>query len=197
MSLTNISNRLSEYISQESSLNKEQKEVLSYSVETVLLSIAGIIMLIIVSSFFQVIIPTLIAAFFGGTLRRLSGGAHFNTPLKCLIFSTVIYTGIGVISEQLVNLQPLKLELLMIILLVLSLITVGVLAPVESKGKPIHSKTLRMKLKVFSVIFILLVLIFIMYFNFNLTIKTGAVLGIAYQGITLLPLFNDPREVIT
>jgi len=195
MSLSDISSRLSESIARESNLGNEQKAVLAYAVETVILSILGTLLVITTSSFFHVLIPALIATVFGGTLRRLSGGAHFNTPFKCLIFGAAIYTLIGILSEQMIKFGLVRIELLMP-LVIFCLIIAGMLAPVESLGKPIHSKNLKLKLKSMSILFIMLVLIILCIYKFSLVLKVSSVLGITFQCITLLPVFNRRGEVM-
>lgn len=188
MNLSNLSNQISETIVMETKLDNEKKEILSYAIETVILSITGTLLVIIVSYIFHVMIPALIATFFGGSLRRLSGGAHFNTPFKCLMSGAIIYTFIGFISEQAIRLELVQMKF-GLPFLVFCLITVGILAPVESLGKPIHSKRLRRTLKIMSIVYVLVVLVVLNFTQISL-IKVSSLLGITYQCITLFPIFN-------
>lgn len=188
MNFSNICSQISNTIAVEIALDDEKKEIVSYAVETVILSISGILLVIIVSSLFKVLLPALIAAFVGGSLRRLSGGAHFNSPLKCLLSGAIIYTFIGILSEQIIRLGLTQL-IVELPIVIFSLITAGTLAPVESQGKPIHSQRLKFILKTLSVTFILILFIAVSICPYNL-LKVSSLLGMSYQCITLFPIFN-------
>lgn len=192
MIFADLSNKLSTTIAKETALDEEKQEILAYAVETTILSIVGTLLVILSSSLFRVLIPALIATFFGGTLRRLSGGAHFNTPLKCLAFGTFMYTLLGILATKL-SYFGLVNNWLLIPLVILCLVIAALLAPVESEGKPIISRSFRLKLKMFSIIFIIIVL-FILLLSSSSVLKASSVLGITYQCLTLLPIFSR-REV--
>jgi len=124
-------------------------------------------------------------------LRRLSGGAHFNAPLKCLVLGAVIYSLIGIIAAKLV-MYELTNQIMLSFILLVSLLLVFILAPVDSAAKPIHSRGFRIILKSSSIGFVVLSLIFISVIN-NPLVSVSAVLGVFYQSITLLPVFNKGR----
>ncbi|AFM42315.1 protein possibly involved in post-translational modification of quorum-sensing peptides [Desulfosporosinus acidiphilus SJ4] len=188
MNLSDLSNQISDTIVMETKLDNEKKEILSYAVETFILSITGTLLVVLTSYIFHVMIPALIATFFGGSLRRLSGGAHFNTPFKCLMSGAIIYTFIGFISEQAIRFELVQVKFGLPFIL-FCLITVGILAPVDSPGKPIRSKKLRRTLKILSIIFVLVVMVVLNFTQLNL-LKVSSLLGITYQCITLFPIFN-------
>lgn len=188
MSIAEISEKLTAVITSQLDYNEDKKEIIAYAIETGLLAIIGAFLIALLGYVLNAFIPTLIAAAFGGTLRRFSGGAHFNTPLKCLIFGAIAYSAVGIITVKLLKYDLIN-QSITTTLLIISLLIVFFLAPVESESKPIHSKSLRRKLKVASITFVVVVFP-IIYLNSNSLINYSAVLGILSQSITLLPVFN-------
>lgn len=188
MSYLGISKRLANFITKDLNYDEEKKEVITYAIETLFLSLIGTVAILIVAYIFDALFPAAIAAIFGGLLRRVSGGAHFNTPVKCLSFGAFIYSFIGVLAKNVVSYGFYNYYIL-ITLLFGCLLVVGILAPVDSEAKPIHSKDLKIKLKIAAIIFVAIAM-FIFIFNDNTILKSSIVLGITYQTITLLPIFN-------
>lgn len=192
MSYSKISTQLAQYISKDLEFSEEKEEIITYAIETLLLSLLGFAAILLVSYLFNAIIPAATAAIFGGILRRFSGGAHFNSPGKCLAFGTFIYSLIGLLTKQLITYQFINNINILFFLLFISLVLVFLFAPVDSIAKPIHSKKLRIKLRILSILLIFFAFCFILL-DISLLVKVSAVLGIMYQSITLLPFLNKRR----
>ena len=188
----NISNKLTEVITKELNYNEDKKEIIAYAIETALLFLLGSFFLILLGYYFNALVPIVMAAIFGGSLRRVSGGAHFNSPAKCLAFGSMVYCSIGITAKKLVDYNLYDKNILLFVLLIAFLLVVF-LAPVDSESKPIHSKSFKLKLKIISVLF-LIFSFFIVNFTNNSLINVSVVLGVFYQSITLLPIFNK-KEV--
>lgn len=185
-------NTITDSISIELNFPDEKREIIAYAVETLLLTILGFLLILGISSLLNALLPAVIAAISGGLLRRVSGGAHFDTPFKCLLFGAVIYSFIGLIVNKII-LVGTNTDFVSQILMMISLFLVLCLSPVDSNAKPIHSKKLKIKLKVASVVLVSTLLLFINY-NGNNLVTLSIALGITYQSITLLPFLND-KEV--
>ena len=184
----NISNKLTEVIANELNYSEDKKEIIVYAIETVLLFVLGLLSIFLLGFTLNALLPAFVAAIFGGLLRRVSGGAHFNTPLKCLTISSITYALIGVLTKQIVS-YDLSNQPILIIILLISFILVAFLAPVDSESKPIRSSSLKVKLKISSMVFIIASYLLISFID-NKLISISAVLGVFYQSITLLPIFN-------
>lgn len=193
MDLAEISQKIANKITLDLDYNEDNKEIVAYAIETGLLNILGISLIILLGLLFNALWSAVLAALFGGTLRRLSGGAHFNTPQKCLLFGAIAYSAVGLLAKKLALVGFTSFYFTTIVLL-FSLILVFNLAPVDSEAKPIHSQSLRKKLKFSSVAFIIATFIAINTVNNSLFI-TSAALGIFSQSITLLPIFNKRRWI--
>ena len=183
-----ISNKLTEVITNELDFNEDKREIIAYAIETALLFLLGSFLIILLGYAFNALLPTVFAAIIGGLLRRVSGGAHFNTPRKCLIFGSIIYSFIGVSAKKLVDYDFTNKYILIFILLV-SLFIVAFLAPVDSVAKPIHSSSLKVKLKTSAIVLVTVSIVFVSLTH-NTLLSVSAVLGVVYQSLTLLPIFN-------
>ena len=186
--LENISNKLTEIITNELNYSEDKKEIIAYAIENALLSVLGSFLIVLLGYAFNALMSAVFAAIFGGLLRRVSGGAHFNTPLKCMVFGSVSYGMIGVLVKQIIEYDLTNKYILMLTLLV-SFLLIVFLAPVDSESKPIHSGSLKLKLKISSMVFILVSFLLISFVD-NILVSVSAVLGVFYQSITLLPIFN-------
>jgi len=195
VNFSGISERLAHNISAELNYSEDKKEIVAYGIESTILTVIGFIAVLLVAYPLNALLPAATAAIFGGSLRKLSGGAHFNTPLKCLVFGTLVYSFIGVISKGIIKANLYSTGTLFLVLII-SLVIIVRLAPVDCEAKPINSLSFRKNLKIASSVFIVFVCVVVLLSN-NSLLNTGAVLGIVYQTITLLPVFNKKKKEVT
>lgn len=188
MNINSVSNKLTDVITKELNYSEDKKEIIAYSIETAFLFIIGSLLIMVIGYILNAFWAAVYAAIFGGLLRRVSGGAHFNSPLKCMIFGSVIYGLIGFLAMKLID-HGLINNYFLILILLISFLLVSVLAPVDSEAKPIHSGSFKTKLKIASILFIIMSILIVSLIN-NPVVSISAVLGLFYQSITLLPLFN-------
>ena len=186
--VTKVSYAICHSLTKDLNYDEDKIEIIIYAIETAIITAGNILMILIVACFLNTVLPTFIAAVFGGLLRKLSGGAHFNTPLKCLAFGTVVYNLIG-LAVKLLDEIPMNFYVY-IVMLILWLLIVAVLAPVDSKEKPIHSLKLRRALKISSVLFVICSSTLVLHFG-NSLLTMSYFMGVGYQAITLLPIFNE------
>jgi len=188
----NISNKLTEIITNELDLNNDKKEIIAYAIENLVLFLLGFFSLVFLGILSNSLFSILVAAAFGGLLRRVSGGAHFDTPIKCLVFGSFIYTSIGIIAKKIGEYNLFSSEGAFYMILSICLGLVVLFAPVDSDSKPINSIQLKQTLKIISIAFIIMTFI-VVYFTENILFSVSAVMGVFYQCITLLPSFNKGR----
>ncbi len=188
INLADLSSNVTKLITKELDYDEDKKEIIAYAIETSLLAIIGTLLLILFAIITNVLKSALIAAVFGVLLRRVSGGAHFSTPTKCLVFGAVLYTILGFLAQNFVQYQLIP-NYMIWLSLTISLLIVAFLAPVDSESKPIHSKSLRKKLKASSVGFVVIAFI-VGLVSTDPLLNVSMCLGILYQSLTLLPLFN-------
>ena len=189
----NISNKLMEVIVSELNYNEDKKEIITYAIETTLLTVIGLFSIIFLGYLFNALRPTIIAAFFGSSLRRVSGGAHFETPLKCLVIGSLAYSFLGVLANQLV-IRGFNNKSYLLGAMIISLFLVFKLAPVDSKAKPIYSGKLKLKLKILSIGFVIVSFVLIGIVN-NYLFCISATFGVLHQSLTLITIFNKEGGV--
>lgn len=194
MDISELSARMADSISAELGYGEDKKEIIAYGIESLILALIGFAAVLLVASLLKVLFPAAMAAIFGGLLRKMSGGAHFNSPWKCLVSGAVVYSLLGLLAKQMVE-HSLYTSELGFLVLIASLIVVALFAPVDCEAKPIHSPVFRRKLKVSSVGFIIFACVIILISN-NFLLNTSVVLGIGYQTITLLPVFNKRKKEV-
>ena len=95
MSYSKFSTNIAKYISNEINLDDEKKQIIAYAIDSLLLSILGFLLRVFFGALFGAALPAAITSLSGGFLRRLSGGAHAETPMKCMLYSSL---GYGIVS---------------------------------------------------------------------------------------------------
>lgn len=190
-----VSTMVSNYLSKELSMSEEQKGIISYSIETLLLVIIGFILVLTVGWLIGVPKATFFALISGDFLRKFSGGAHFSSPFPCLTTSAVIYPLISWIGIQAMYLW-IDNPIYNIVLFVISIICIFIVwsySPVDSIAKPIVSVGFRRKLRCLSVIVVISLSMIALYFN-NDYIGVSIIAGLTIQSVTLLPVFNKKNN---
>lgn len=188
MSYSKFSTSTAKYISQEIKLDDEKQQVIAYSIDGLLLTIGGFILIVLVGAVFGAALPAALTAITGGLLRRFSGGVHADTPFKCMLFSSLGYGLAAATGHYLSKIVVIE-NLYLIIALAFCLLLVATYAPVDCSSKPIYSPVLKKRLKIGSISFVLFILIMILNID-AVSIKLPLVLGTLVQSLTLLPLFN-------
>lgn len=188
LNLSEVSINLTDIITRDLDFAEDKKEVIAYAIETSLLTILGILLLILFAFIAGAVKAALVTAAFGVLLRRLSGGAHFNTPTKCLVFGAIVYSVLGVLAQKLVAYQMVN-DYLLWASLGIALGIVSILAPVDSENKPIHSVKLKKNLHRLSIGFVLITIV-ISIISSSALLNVSMCLGVLYQSLTLLPIFN-------
>lgn len=110
-----------------------QKDITVYGAELLISSVVETIIVLAMGLVFGRIIETVLFLAFFCPLRSMSGGYHAPGYRSC----TIIFSSIFLIMILVLQPMPLWLQ---IILLVISSITIWILAPVEDANKPLGEK---------------------------------------------------------
>jgi accessory gene regulator B len=190
MSIHSLSAKLAAQLANELNYSGEKEEIIAYAIETALLFAIGLILVLLLGFILNALSATILVVLFGGLLRRLSGGAHFNSPLKCMFIGSVVYALLGFLSELLFH-SGITDKILLIPVLVVCLLMVALLAPVDSAAKPIQARSFKVKLKIAAILFVGISLSIVIISDYSI-LNVSVTLGILYQCVTLLPYFNSP-----
>lgn len=195
MAYTAFSTRISSYLAREMKYPEEKREVLAYAVESLLLTIAGFILIMAVGFVLGVPVETFFAAAAGGLLRKASGGRHMSTPARCLATGALTYPPAALLASKAFNLWGGTAGFLVAVV-VLSFACLAMIyrfAPVDSPAKPIVSPDFRKKLHRLS-LFFAVVLLFPALFNHDTGWGVSIIGGLTLQSASLLPVLNKGGE---
>ena len=90
----NISRKLADLLVQRKLINRQEYDEYKYALLCNIESFISFGSIILLSFFFRLLIPTLCFLFSFITIRKRSGGYHFNSFLKCYISTIAIYISI-------------------------------------------------------------------------------------------------------
>lgn len=191
MSYSSISTRISSYLARELKYSEEQKNVLAYAVENILITVLGFAIIMLIGLLLKAPVETFFAALSAGILRKFSGGAHFSTPGKCLLTGGMVYPSYGLLVKNvLVNYAKEPVFMAAVIMLAgASFYAVFKYAPVDSVNKPIISPEFRKKL-FRAALFTVVVFYAIGFLNYHTSMGLSVLGGIFLQAVTLLPPLN-------
>lgn len=115
----NFAGNLADTMVKKDILNFEKRDYYAYSLEVMIEKIITYSILIMISIFMHVVIPTIFFMVFFFSLRERTGGYHLNSFFSCLIGTLVIYISmITVISTFLMT----NLNVMFVLLLISSVI---------------------------------------------------------------------------
>ncbi len=195
MSYSGFSTRISSYLARELNYSDEQKAILAYAVESILITVLGFVIIMSVGLLLRAPYETFFTAVAAGTLRKFSGGAHFSTPGKCLLTGGVVYPLFGLTVKN-VLMDYVKEPMFLTVVLTAAVVSFYIVvkyAPVDSVNKPIVSPEFRKKLSRASIITVL-VFYAVAFLNYSTNLGLSILGGILLQAVTLLPPLNGQRR---
>lgn len=126
---------------------EKQLKTVEYGIRCTVDELSKIAILILLSLFFNITKYFMVSLIFFAIVRTTTGGFHNKTYIGCLISTLVIFSTMLSIAIY------IKLsETIRICLLLTSLLSIIILAPVDHITKPIISKERRFRLKIISII---------------------------------------------
>lgn len=176
-----IANKIHNYINTYCTINDKDNQKIKYALTCILGELLKFIFLIFIFS----IIHTLV--FFGVSLiililiRTFSGGLHFNTFNKCLLFSIIVF----IFTSLLAPLLPRLPSLAYYFLGVFSIILIFVESPNPSFKRPIKDKKRRYSLKIISSFLSIFCLIILFFFQNDTSILNCGFFTILIQSFQL------------
>ncbi|MCR4442685.1 MAG: accessory gene regulator B family protein [Peptococcaceae bacterium] len=191
MPYSKLSTSISEYMARELKFDEEKKAIIAYSLDSLFLYLIGYAVVIAIGWLIGITTATFFALITGDVLRKLSGGAHFSTPYRCLLFSAAAYPAVSWASVRAFSLwgrEPLSWAYMLFICFA-CLVIVFVFAPVDSAAKPIVSDKFRKKLKRLSIIALMGFSVGVFLLK-NTYIAYSITAGMTLQSLTLLPFFQ-------
>lgn len=192
-SIQRICENMSDKIAKELNFETNQRAVINYGLFAMVQTSIAIVTEIIFGAILGVLMPTLIISLVAVFLRKYSGGAHAQTPEKCIVIGDIVSVG-GALGVSWIPWNVINIIVLGVIIFTLSYYFVWRLAPVDSASKPIRrveKKQLLKKRSIFilSIYLIATIVSLLLYLNNTdekLLIYIASVyVGIGWQTFTL------------
>ncbi len=171
---------------------QEEKAVLQYGLSALLSTIIGFVVIGVVSGLLGIFKLAMTATLVSGVIRLFAGGVHSSTYKQCVTTGGIVFTGLGLITQQLGSLLSNRGTILLVWLVFIgggSLIYRY--APAGVKEKPIKSKDKQRKLRVYSfIIFFIITTVALMLLSFevNKLIALAMLLGAIWELFTITPI---------
>lgn len=156
--MSTVQYRFADYMGKKLSLSTDEVEIAHYGLQMLILTTLDLTAVLLVGWLVGCLTDTLAVLLVSAILRSFSGGAHSNSPIRCLLFGALVVPALGKIATIAVPL--LSSVILMTIIavgLMFSLPVVWRLAPADSPAKPITSSRHRRKLHHLSIVGVLAV----------------------------------------
>ena len=143
--------------------NYNVKIEIIYGVEAIYVLVTRTILFLIINIFLGTLKEFFLFLFFYSIIRSFSYGFHAKSSFVCIILSSFGFVLVPYLSKFVVFSLEFK-----IFFLIISLISFILWSPADTENKPIVSKALRLKLKIASIIVLLLYSIIIIKFDSSL-----------------------------
>lgn len=143
--------------------NNVKIEEIIYGVDAIYVLVTRTILFLIINIFLGTLKEFFLFLFFYSIIRSFSYGFHAKSSFVCIILSSFGFVLVPYLSNFVVFSLEFK-----IFFLIISLISFILWSPADTENKPIVSKALRLKLKIASIIVLLLYSIIIIKFDSSL-----------------------------
>ncbi|WP_294348292.1 accessory gene regulator B family protein [uncultured Clostridium sp.] len=155
-----ITNRIIKFITNNTPIPEDKIEILDYGLKIIISNTIKLIILLLTAYFLNVLSYTLLALAFFGLVRAFASGTHTNSSLACIILNYILFLGNVFLS---INLQLNTFGLYF--MFIINLILLILYSPADTKKRPLPSKKLRKKLKVYSILVLIFSFIFSLFLN--------------------------------
>lgn len=136
---------------------RDKINILAYGLELVLGELFKFGMLIIISIYFRVLVPTLLILAAALPFRLVSGGGHCSTQSRCTILTVLVYVFLSFIGNRLTIIITPNLTLILLPLITaITLIIIRLWVPRENPHRKIESISEITRFKRLSNLFVLL-----------------------------------------
>lgn len=191
MAYSRLSTKVSGYLVEELNYPEEKRDIISYSLDTLFLFFTGYITILLIGWFMGIPGAVLCTLLSGDILRKFSGGFHLSTPYRCLALTTVMYITVSWLSVHAYAIWGAEsvYRFVLFILCFACFIIVRKYAPVDNPAKPIVSVIFRKKLRMASILVVIILSFLVVVFN-DRFIASSITGGLIVQSFTLLPFLN-------
>lgn len=157
-------------------------EEIKYGLTAVYLNLSKFIVFFTINALFGIFKEGLLFLVFYIPLRSFSYGFHAKSSLTCWVLSAITFIILPLLSTLLTLNLYIK-----IIFIIYCLVIYYLYSPADTPSRPIINKKLRLKLKLSSIIIVIIYSIIII--SFNNTYTNLMIIAMLYQSIMITPIF--------
>ncbi len=132
--ITILSKSISHFLLEREIIPKEEEEIYQYGFETIISTVLGFLIVLILGMLFRMIWPAVLYYVLFVSIRQLTGGYHADTYFKCN-FTFGLLSGIVFLITRLLYAYQVYSLLMHLLLLVFSVLVIAAYAPVENPYK--------------------------------------------------------------
>ncbi len=184
--ITRLSYQLANKIANATS--RDDEDFIRYGLEITFIALFKLLVFLCIAIFFDVIIEMFVIVSTFAMLRRVSGGAHMSTYLRCLSSSILLFFTPTLIFKYLAI--DINLNILLLLTFVIAVAIIIIYVPVQAVNRPIP-KERYLYFKKMSILYLFLWLIIniivIRYIPQYSKLSMLSAFGIIIQVFTLLP----------
>jgi len=165
MSYLFFSRRTAGYLAAKTGLDQEKEVVLAYVIEVLILNFGNLLLTLLLGMFLGVLPGTAACIAAAASFRHTAGGAHSKSPWRCAAVTIVVFPAMALLASHLSGFNSIYTDILSSVAIVAGLISVIILAPVDTPSAPIISPARRKRLKVLSILAFTLITMAIFFFR--------------------------------
>lgn len=167
MSYLSFSKRWAGYLKAKTGISAEKEAVLTYVIEVLVINVVNIFFTLLLGFLLGVFPGTLACLVTVAVFRHTAGGAHSASPWRCALITILVFPTLAMAASLLTHLNQLQTDILSTVVLLVGLISILMLAPVDTPAAPIISPVRRKRLKAFSLLAMVLVTCTIIMLRFS------------------------------
>jgi len=159
MSYLPFSRRLAASLAAGAGLSPEKETILAYVIEILVLNLLNVILALALGLLLGVLPGTAACLFAAALFRHTAGGAHSNSPWRCGVLTVAVFPSLALLSGHLAAFEPPFPGIFSVVAVLAGATAIILLAPVDSPAAPVIAPARRKKLKLLSLL-VLLLLVF-------------------------------------
>ncbi|SMB87933.1 accessory gene regulator B [Desulfonispora thiosulfatigenes DSM 11270] len=193
MSYLPFSKRVARSLASANNLSAEQEEIITYGLELLVLNLLNLIATLLVGFMLGVFSETIFCALTVMVFRQVAGGAHSNSPWRCLLVTASVIPILSLAGKFLATEGQAFINILSIMTIVIGFLVIIKYAPSDTPEAPCLSPARKRKMKnlsIFAILTFSLIIGILSYpsFTFLVNIKVSIVLAMVWISFILTPI---------
>jgi len=193
MSYLFYSTKIARYLVRNTNVSNEKEEVLAYAIEVISFNFLNIGMSLLIGYILGVVPGTMVCLLTVFAIRIFAGGAHSESAWRCAAITALIYPIMGLLASKTASMFTLlKTDIFITFSFLIGFLALFFLAPVDTPNAPIISSTRRNRLKLMSLVSLVIIGTAALIIRFNQLVSTELLyciaFGVIWSSLVLTPI---------